>query len=71
MNILFDTMTTSYKILIEDRNYTDWNLHDGMSLQEVSKLDINPSSLKLFSGDTFEYIPNDMSVNESQIRIIP
>jgi len=67
-------MTTSYKILINDRDYIDWNLYDAISLNEVDKIDIRPSANKLFSGDTFECIPNeihnDTSVNQSQIRVL-
>jgi exoribonuclease R len=49
-------MTNSYKILIGDRNYTEWNLYDSIYLNEVDrdKISINPSLNKLFSGDTFE-----------------
>ena len=62
-------MTTSYKILINDREYTDWNLYDVLSLNEVDKIDVQPSANKLFSGDTFEYIHSDISGNPSQIRL--
>jgi exoribonuclease R len=62
-------MTTSYKILINDREYTDWNLYDLLSLNEVDKIDVQPSANKLFSGDTFEYIHSDISGNPSQIRL--
>ena len=47
-------MTNSYKILVGDRNYTEWNLYDASHLNEVDKINMNPSSNKLFSGDTFE-----------------
>jgi len=49
-------MTTSYKILISDRNYSEWIIYDALSLNElVDKIDVQPSTNKLFSGDTFEY----------------
>ena len=43
-----------YKILISDRSYVEWNLYDALSLNEVEKINIHPSTNKLFSGDTFE-----------------
>ena len=42
-----------YKILINDRKYEDWKLYDGISLNEIEKIDIEPSSVKLFSSDIF------------------
>lgn len=53
-------MTTSYKILISDRNYSEWIIYDALSLNElVDKIDVQPSTSKLFSGDTFEYDGNN------------
>ena len=48
-------MSNSYKILITDRSYQEWELYDPLSLTEVEKVDIDPSIDKLFSGDIFEY----------------
>lgn len=48
-------MAKSYKILITDRSYQEWDLYDPLSLTEVEKVDIDPSTDKLFSGDIFEY----------------
>jgi exoribonuclease R len=61
----------SYKILIEDRNYTEWNLYDATSLQEVCKITIEPSTLKLFSGDTFDYDGSNVSILHSCVRSMP
>ena len=63
----------SYKILIEDRNYRIWNLYDAVSLQEVDKDTINlePSTLKLFSGDTFDYDGTNVSMLHSCVRSMP
>ena len=67
MDILFNNtvtiMTNSYKILVGDRNYTEWNLYDASHLNEVDKINMNPSSNKLFSGDTFEC---DVDVDSNQ-----
>jgi len=61
----------SYKILIEDRNYTEWNLYDATSLQEVDKITIEPATLKLFSGDTFDYDSSNVSILHSCVRSMP
>jgi exoribonuclease R len=69
-------MTTSYKILIKDRNYTDWSLYDALYLNETAKININPSLNKLFSGDTFEcahdhnHNHNDISSEVRSIKIL-
>ena len=53
---------TKYKILIKDRNYTDWNLTNDETLEEVEPIDqinlqkkINPVQQKLFTKDIFLY----------------
>lgn len=65
-------MTNSYKILIGDRDYTEWNLYDSIYLNEVDrdKININPSSNKLFSGDTFECGINANNNNTIYTNII-
>ena len=61
-----------YKILINDRKYEDWKLYDGISLNEIEKIDIEPSSVKLFSSDIFE-INNTKSIKvlHSSVRSMP
>ena len=58
--------SSAYKILISDRSYVEWNLYDALSLNEVQKINIHPSTNKLFSGDTFECNTSD-SKNERSI----
>jgi hypothetical protein len=58
--------SSAYKILISDRSYVEWNLYDALSLNEVQKINIHPSTNKLFSGDTFECNMAD-SNNEKSI----
>ena len=58
--------SSAYKILISDRSYVEWNLYDALSLNEVQKINIHPSTNKLFSGDTFECNTAD-SKNEKSI----
>ena len=48
-------VTNKYKIIIDDRNYTEWKLYESLHLNQVDKLPIDPCSEKLFSGDVFEY----------------
>ena len=58
-----------YKILINDRKYEDWKLYDGISLNEIEKIDIEPSSVKLFSSDIFEINnTNNIKVLHSSVR---
>ena len=58
MDILFNNtvniMTNSYKILIGDRNYTEWNLYDASHLNEVDKINMNPYSNVSPENNLFE-----------------
>ena len=64
-------MSVQYKILVNDRNYTDWNLFDALSLNEIEKLSFNPASNKLFSSDIFEMIENKVNILHSSVRCMP
>lgn len=44
----------SYKIIINDRNYQDWHLCDSSSLNEINKIEIDPTKSKLFTNDVFQ-----------------
>jgi len=58
-----------YKILINDRKYEEWKLYDGISFNEIEKIDIEPSSIKLFSSDIFEINnTNNIKVLHSSVR---
>ena len=59
------TESMAYKILISDRSYVEWNLYDALSLNEVEKINIHPSTNKLFSGDTFECNTADSKCDQS------
>jgi len=48
-------VNNKYKIIIDDRNYTEWKLYESLHLNQVDKLPIDPCTEKLFSGDVFEY----------------
>jgi len=64
-------MSVQYKILVNDRNYTDWNLFDALSLNEIEKLSFNPASNKLFSSDIFEMIEDKVNILHSSVRCMP
>jgi exoribonuclease R len=62
---------TPYKILIDNREYTEWSLYDSLSLNEVDKIDINPSTDKLFSCDVFEMKNDNVNILHSSVRSMP
>jgi len=64
-------MSTSYKILIDNREYTEWTLYDSLSLNEVDKIDITPSTDKLFSCDVFEMKDDTVNILHSSVRSMP
>ena len=41
-----------FKIYVNDRNYSSWNIFETANFQPVD-LDINPAENKLFSNDVF------------------
>ena len=57
-----------YKILINDRRYDDWKLYDGISLNEIEKINIEPVSVKLFSSDVFEINNDNIKILHSSVR---
>jgi hypothetical protein len=61
-------MNSTYKIYVNDRNYTSWDIFDNINFCKVST-DINPISNKLFSNDVFK-INEDKSITllHSSIR---
>jgi exoribonuclease R len=44
----------AYKILLHDRLYTKWDIHDVNSFNIVESLKVDPSKSKLFTNDIFE-----------------
>ena len=65
-------MSTQYKILVNDRNYTNWNLFDALYLNEIKeKININPVSNKLFSSDIFEINEDKVNILHSSVRCMP
>ena len=54
-----------YKIVIEDRNYSKWQIYEAPSLTPATILGLDPCVKHLFSNDVFEY-----DITSSGIEII-
>ena len=61
-------MAISYKITIDNREYTEWTLYDSLSLNEVEKIPIEPANEKLFSSDVFEIKDDKINILHSSVR---
>ncbi len=61
-------MTTTYKIYINDRNYSSWEVYDTDVLTKISTIEINPIDSKLFSNDVFEINANSVKIIHSSVR---
>ena len=64
-------MTGSYKILINDREYQDWDLVDALSMLPVEKIPLEPAVNKLFSSDIFDYNNTNINILHSSVRSMP
>jgi hypothetical protein len=60
----------TYKIVLENRNYTNWNIYDSNNF-EKKDLQINPLESKLFSNDVFIFEKNKVNIIHSSIRTGP
>jgi exoribonuclease R len=56
-----------YKIHINDRNYTSWEIYNNNNLSKVN-LNINPIENKLLSNDVFKFDNNKVSIIHSSVR---
>jgi exoribonuclease R len=63
-------MTTTYKIIIDNRNYSHWSVLNATTLEPTSvHLENNPLQHKLFTGDVFTYNDkNDINIIHSPVR---
>jgi hypothetical protein len=52
---------------VNDRNYTSWEVFDNINFNKI-KIDINPTSCKLFSNDVFTINENKVNILHSSIR---
>jgi hypothetical protein len=60
----------SYKIVLENRNYNNWNIYDSNNFQKKD-IDINPIEDKLFSNDVFILEKNKVNILHSSLRTGP
>lgn len=62
------TPVTTYKIQVDNRNYSKWTIFDTSNFQQVN-IDINPVENKLFSNDVFRVGANgNVNIIHSSIR---
>jgi exoribonuclease R len=61
---------TSYKVHINNRDYTDWKYHDANNYTPVELNINNPAEYKLFTNDVFTVSPdtNEVQIIHSSIR---
>ena len=64
-------MTSPYKILINDREYKDWELVDSLSMIPVDKIPLDPATDKLFSTDIFDMKDDRINLLHSSVRTMP
>jgi exoribonuclease R len=57
----------TYKIYVNDRNYTAWEVFETNTFQKFD-IDINPNTCKLFTNDVFSYEKNTVSIVHSTVR---
>jgi len=60
----------TYKIVLENRNYNNWNIYDSNNF-EKKDLKLNPLESKLFSNDVFIIEKNKVNIIHSSIRSGP
>ena len=57
----------TYKIYVNDRNYSAWEVFETNTFQKVD-IDINPNTCKLFTNDVFSYEKNTVTIVHSTVR---
>jgi exoribonuclease R len=72
--LLSSIMTTLYKIIIDNRNYSNWSVLNATTLEPVSvHLEGNPLQHKLFTGDVFAFKQdndNKIDIHYSPVRSV-
>ena len=59
-----------YKIVVDDRNYSKWQIYDAPTLTPVT-LDLDPCLMRLFSGDVFTYSDSSLlTIVHSSVRTV-
>lgn len=58
-----------YKLYVNDRNYTSWEIYDADKFNKIQNVDIKPVECKLFSNDIFSLDKNNsITILHSSIR---
>ena len=60
----------TYKIVLENRNYNNWNIYDSDNFVKTD-IQINPLESKLFSNDVFIIEKNKVNIIHSSVRSGP
>ena len=60
---------TLYKINIDNRNYSNWNIYNATTLEPNNIDDFNPLQHKLFTTDVFKYNNQKIELIHSSIRV--
>jgi exoribonuclease R len=62
----------AYKIIIGDRDYSSWTLHDSNTLEQIEPFLVfnNPFSHFLFSGDVFDLVSMDSTVSTDSNTVL-
>jgi len=60
----------TYKIVLENRNYDNWNIYDSNNFVKTH-IQINPLESKLFSNDVFTFEKNKVNIIHSSVRTGP
>ena len=59
-----------YKIVVDDRSYSKWQIYDAPTLTPVT-LDLDPCLMRLFSGDVFTYSDSSLlTIVHSSVRTV-
>lgn len=60
----------TYKIMIDDRNYSTWSFYNTLTLEKTDLPSINPVKEQLFNNDVFQIIENNsIQIVHSTVRI--
>jgi exoribonuclease R len=59
---------TLYKIIIDNRNYTSWNVVNANTLEPITLDGFSPEKHKLFTNDVFTYNKGKVEITHSSIR---
>ncbi len=65
----------AYKIIINDRDYSSWSLHDSNTLEQIdlsllSVSSFNPKTSCLLTGDVFDFYKEDLDSNSDKVKIL-